>query len=261
VAISGRASASEHRQAFAADGVVCLRGVARPDIVAILRRAADRAADQPRPLRAEDGSVMTGKFLWMHDDDVLAVVGRLDVARRAGELLCATRVHLVYDEMFAKPPGRSRPTPWHQDQPHWPLAGRQLCSVWLALDRVTTTGGALRYLAGSHRDGTVWPAGSSAGPPPGADGERGRAYDLEPGDAVVHHAMTLHASYSNTDGVNARRAYVTRWAGDDVRYVAAPGRMSFVRGSRLADGDRLGPPFFPELWRQDGGNGDGTSDA
>jgi ectoine hydroxylase-related dioxygenase (phytanoyl-CoA dioxygenase family) len=193
---------------------------------------------------------MTGKFLWMHDDNVLAALAELDVARRAGELLSASRVHLLYDEIFAKPPGHSLPTPWHQDQPHWPLSGRQLCSVWLALDPVTMATGALRYLAGSHQDGTRLPAGEPGPDPLDAAWARERTYALEPGDAVVHHGMTVHSSYANTDDVNARRAYVTRWAGDDVRYSGAAGRMSFVAGSALTDGDELGPPFFPELWRR-----------
>src|SRR5450432_230270 len=99
MSISDRES---QREAFARDGVVCLRRVASPDVVALLRLAADRAADSAHPLRADDGSVMTGKYLWMHDDNVLAALAGLDLARQAGELLSATRVHLIYDEIFAK---------------------------------------------------------------------------------------------------------------------------------------------------------------
>jgi ectoine hydroxylase-related dioxygenase (phytanoyl-CoA dioxygenase family) len=226
---------------FERDGVLCVRALADRDTVEVLRRSADRVTESPRPVPAEDGSIMTGKYLWMYDDAVLAVLNSLPLARMACELVGSEIVHLVYDEVFMKAPRLGPATPWHRDQRHWPLEGRQLCSIWLALDHADARSAALRYLAGSHRERCLETGAAFEGWAGGAE----RTFALQPGDAVVHHAMTVHGSYVNTDPVNRRRAYVTRWAGSDVRFVANPGCMSFAAGSGMVAGAPLGPPFFP----------------
>jgi hypothetical protein len=233
----------EQLRIFERDGVLCVRALADGDTVEVLRRSADRVMESPRPMPAEDGSTMTGKYLWMYDDDVLASLHALPLARLASELVGSETVHLVYDEVFMKAPRLGPATPWHRDQRHWPLQGRQLCSIWLALDYADARSAALRYLAGSHQE-------HRPGTEEKFEGWAGRAersFALQPGDAVVHHAMTAHGSYMNTDPVNRRRAYVTRWAGGDVRFRPAPGCMSFAAGSGMIEDGRLGPPFFPEF--------------
>jgi hypothetical protein len=233
----------EQLRIFERDGVVCVRALADGDTLDVLRRSVDRVTESPRPVPAEDGSTMTGKYLWMYDDDVLAALHSLPLARMASDLVGSETVHLVYDEVFMKVPRLGPATPWHRDQRHWPLRGRQLCSIWLALDHTDARSAALRYLAGSHREHPRRTEEAVEGWAGGAE----RTFALQPGDAVAHHAMTAHGSYMNSDPVNRRRAYVTRWAGGDVRFRPASGCMSFAAGSGMIEGNPLRPPFFPEF--------------
>lgn len=53
---------------------------------------------------------------------------------------------LLYDQVFVKEPGTSSPTPWHQDQPYWPIKGWQIMSFWAALDPVTEESGGIQFI-------------------------------------------------------------------------------------------------------------------
>ena len=67
-------------------------------------------------------------------------------------------------------------------------------TIWFALDPVNTKNGCLRYLPGSHREEYA-----NVMPIPNIDQESTDivAAELEPGDAVVHSAHTVHWSGGN----------------------------------------------------------------
>ena len=67
-------------------------------------------------------------------------------------------------------------------------------TIWFALDPVNTKNGCLRYLPGSHREEYA-----NVMPIPNIDRESADviAAELEPGDAVVHSAHTVHWSGGN----------------------------------------------------------------
>lgn len=46
------------------------------------------------------------------------------------------------------------------------------------------------------------------------------AWDTQPGDAVVFHALTIHGATGNAHSKNKRRAYSMRFAGPDVRHAS-----------------------------------------
>ncbi|MNT53019.1 Phytanoyl-CoA dioxygenase (PhyH) [compost metagenome] len=72
--------------------------------------------------------------------------------------------------------------------------------------------------------------------------------ELEPGDAVVFDFRTVHGAAGNI-GSNRRRAFSTRFMGDDVRYVQRPGRTSPpFPGIDLNTGDRMREDWFPVVW-------------
>src|SRR5690606_31749019 len=117
---------------------------------------------------------------------------------------------LFYDQIFIKDPERSHATPWHQDAPYWPIEGEAL-TVWLALDAIDRESGGVRYIAGSHRWGVVYrptsrqqqDAWAQLDYPPMPDFDAQpptdlREWTVEPGDALIHHALTIHASGSNS---------------------------------------------------------------
>src|SRR5437867_9477138 len=73
-------------------------------------------------------------------------------------------------------------------------------------------------------------------------------YELEPGDCTVHHALLVHAAPGNMLAARRRRAVVTRWTGDDVRYAPKPKSQPLIRRPTIAAGS---PPRQRPLARRD----------
>ncbi len=53
--------------------------------------------------------------------------------------------------ILCKPPVNGREVPWHQDGEYWPMRPLATCSVWIALDPVSSENGCMRFIPGSHR--------------------------------------------------------------------------------------------------------------
>lgn len=70
----------------------------------------------------------------------------------AVEQLIGPDIALWNSSFFAKPAGRGKRTPWHQDGEYWPIVPLATCTAWLAIDDSTTENGCLQVIRGSHRD-------------------------------------------------------------------------------------------------------------
>ena len=66
----------------------------------------------------------------------------------AQAMLRASRVNLLYDQLFVKEVGADHPTRWHNDQPYWPVSGRDVVSIWVALDPTDADNGRLEFVRG-----------------------------------------------------------------------------------------------------------------
>jgi len=248
---------------YASTGVACVRGVVDAERIACLREVADEIAREGRPLFATNGEALPTSYLWLTHPACEAALLELPLARIAAELMGSRTARLFYDEIIAKPPGASRPTRWHQDASHWCVAGEQVCTLWLALDDVGPADGAVRYVPGSHCDGRVfrpaddngrpWFGAAGDPPPPQAvfEGLDSVSFTLEAGDAVVHQARVVHASFANRAGRHDRRAYVTRWLGDDAVYRGRGFDMPVPVVVPFEEGQPLAHDLFPLLHRQD----------
>ena len=75
------------------------------------------------------------------------------------------------------------------------------------------------------------------------------SWDLEPGDAVVFSALTLHAAAGNATAARRRRALSTRWTGDDARFVRRKKMITLIRDPGLKPGDPLDSDLLPVVWR------------
>ncbi len=256
-------------ETYARDGIVCLRQVFDPEWVAFLREqvAADMAApsEMHKNVDAKDG---TGHFFYdtfvsHHLPGFMRAVTDGPGAEAAGRVMGADKTNLIFDQLLVKEPGTSTETVWHHDLTYWPGAGEQIATLWLALDPVTAETGAVEYLKSSHRWGQKFLA-ISFNPEekytedlpevPDIEAERDRhdivSFDLEPGDCTIHHAATLHHAPGNTSSDVRRRAYVQRWAGDDVTYNPRPNLMAMKRDPGLAPGAGLDSTLFPAVWRR-----------
>jgi len=74
------------------------------------------------------------------------------------------------------------------------------------------------------------------------------AWDMEPGDVIAFHALTLHGASGNLSTARRRRAWATRWCGADARYAERVGQISPpLAGHGLKPGDKLACDLFPKV--------------
>ena len=105
-------------------------------------------------------------------------------------------------EMFAKPARVGSVVPHHQDNAYFNLTPPDCFTCWIALDASTEENGCVWYARGSHR-APVLPhkASGVAGNSMMADGVTAALDEvpglLRPGDAMLHHCLTLHRSEPN----------------------------------------------------------------
>jgi ectoine hydroxylase-related dioxygenase (phytanoyl-CoA dioxygenase family) len=168
--------------------------------------------------------------------------------------------------VLVKEPGTLERTPWHHDQPYYPIDGEQIVSLWIPLDPVPRAT-CPEFIVGSHRwgkwfmparfkDGAQWEAEDPRFVPmPDIEAERARhaiaAFDLEPGDCIAFHGLTVHGAPGNALATR-RRAFSARWTGDDATFVQRPGFMSPPPPERDGprEGAALDSPAFPVVWRE-----------
>jgi Phytanoyl-CoA dioxygenase (PhyH) len=260
-----------HIQAFQAEGAVILRGLLTKGELALLEKGIDENLARPSP-RAKVASTPDdpGFFLedfccWQENEAYRRVIFESALGEVGGRLMRSTTARLYHDHMLTKEPGTRARTPWHQDQPYYNISGRQNCSFWIPVDPVSRAA-TLEFVAGSHlgpwlmprsfmdAQAKWFPEGSLADLPDiEADRERYRilGWQLEPGDAVCFHMLTLHTS-AGVSGGRRRRVFSVRLLGDDVRH--APRRWTTspefpgLRES-LPAGAPMEHALFPLLWR------------
>jgi ectoine hydroxylase-related dioxygenase (phytanoyl-CoA dioxygenase family) len=119
-------------------------------------------------------------------------------------------IEFLSDKVVFKSKRVDYASPWHQDWPYW--EGAHKLSVWVALDPATPENGCLKILPGSHKQSLT-----HDGAEPGTtlfglrvdqstvDESQADILPCEPGDAVIFHDLTLHASCPNVTGAD-------RWA-------------------------------------------------
>jgi ectoine hydroxylase-related dioxygenase (phytanoyl-CoA dioxygenase family) len=249
------------------DGITCLRGVFDEDAVERFRRSVERAVSGEHETVMDYGSgrkFVNGMFLWTWDQDLQDLICRSHLPALAARLMESRKANLFFDQLFVKEPGSADyPTPWHHDQPYWPVKGSQVISIWIALDPVTRESGAVQYIRGSHRWNRRFQPQSFSGPnryamnpdfEPAANIRPERyddaiaSFELAPGDATVHHGLTLHAAGGNRSSRTRRRGYSIRFTGDDVTYDPQPWTFPLLRDPDIAPGAPMDCSLFPVLY-------------
>lgn len=255
-------------QAYRRDGAVCLRNPF-PGWLERLREGVEENLRAPSELatnhKLDDGK---GRFFedycsWQRIAAYKAFVEESPAAALAGALMGSETVRFFHEHVLIKEPGTSKETPWHHDMPYYPVDGQQTVSFWTALDPVAKAV-CPEFLAGSHLWGKLYyprlfddgsdydykDSGYETVPKIDRKAERILAWDLEPGDTIAFHYLTLHAAPGNS-GQGRRRGFSTRWLGDDVRFRKRLGVTSPpYPGLTFEDGDPLSKTLFPLIWRR-----------
>ena len=173
----------------------------------------------------------------------------------ARRLTGSDKVWLFHDQALVKKPGPSAASPWHQDQPYWPVKDPGMISCWMALDDVTIDKGCMQFIAGSHKWGE-FPPMSFTGDGPELDevlsDEHKAAWnpipvELKAGDCTWHHGLTWHFTKPNITN-EIRRALVTIYIPEGIRYVGDE-KMEHVLTPTItsAKGEQLSGTAFPLL--------------
>jgi ectoine hydroxylase-related dioxygenase (phytanoyl-CoA dioxygenase family) len=247
------------------DGIVCLRQLFDADAVAMVARVIAEETENPGPMMVDatrdgKGRFFGNTFLWKHYDALEDFVRNSPAADIASALFRSPKVNVIFDQFLAKEPGTETRTLWHHDQTYWPVAGDQVCTMWLALDPVSNDTGSVEYVCGSHRWGQRFKAVSfkddnlykeDLPPVPDIDALRDQyrivQFDMEPGDCTFHHGLTVHGAPGNSSPTAQRRAYIVRWAGEDATYHPRPNLQPMLHDPGIEAGGPLDCSLFPAV--------------
>jgi ectoine hydroxylase-related dioxygenase (phytanoyl-CoA dioxygenase family) len=258
-------------ETYRRDGVVLLRG-AFTDWVEPLRAGLERNLADPLSYcfpcestkEGEAGRFFDSYCNWPRIPEYLAFVTQSSAAAMAGRFMGSERAQLFHEHAFLKEPGTLHATPWHQDLPYYCCDGQQTVSIYIALDHAPEEV-AVRFAKGTHKGALYRPRDFLEGRDfdgfsavmeavPDVENKPGdydiAAWELEPGDTILFDFRTLHGTTS-AELKARRRAFSTRWLGDDVVYCERPGETSPpFPDIGLKPGDRMREDWFPVLWRR-----------
>lgn len=258
--------------AYHRDGVVCLKGILTPEEVELGRAGIDANMAAPSERanvasRPDDPGYFIEDFCnWQTNQQYHDLIFNSAAAAAAGMLMGSDKVRLYHDHLLVKEPGTKTKTPWHQDQPYYNIEGFQNCSMWAPMDPVAREA-TLEFVAGTHKgpwlmprsfmanDAKWFPEGSLADLPD-IEGDRSAfnilGWELEPGDAVFFHMLTLHAAAGS--GKGRRRVMSIRFLGDDIRHAPRKWKTSPAfpgLEAELPAGAPMEHPLFPVLWQKE----------
>lgn len=252
-------------EAFHADGAVVLRGLLDADELATLTSGIDAnlAAPSSRAKVAsaadDPGCFIEDFCTWSTNPAYEKVIRDSAISAVGAQLMRSRTARLYHDHLLVKEARTRQATPWHQDQPYYNVEGHQNVSFWIPVDPVPLDS-TLRFVAGSHLGPWLmprtfldaqakWFPEGSLEEMPAIDPATHRivGWDLEPGDAVAFHMLTLHGSAGST---SRRRVFSVRLLGDDMvhaprDWVTSPEFPGLV--DELPAGMPLDHPWFPIL--------------
>jgi phytanoyl-CoA hydroxylase len=208
--------------AFQRDGFIVVRRLVDAEVVQRMRAATERDIQQtigpieyeadlqypgaPASHQAAGGRTIR-RLKQAHSRDYVftewliqsKLTGRL--RQLLGPSLVCPLAH--HNCVMTKHPDFSSDTGWHQDIRYWAFQRPDLVSVWLALIPETERNGCLQVLPGSHR-WTIRPEQLDAASFFRSDLAENQALiaqrklvELQPGDVLFFHALTLHAATRN----------------------------------------------------------------
>jgi ectoine hydroxylase-related dioxygenase (phytanoyl-CoA dioxygenase family) len=255
------------------DGVVCLRGMVdkewtdrmRTASLAFMNRPGARARTVQKP--GETAKFYSAVFMCGQDPDFMAFRNESPVAEIGAALMRSPKVRFWYDQLFIKEPGTSAPTQWYHDLPFWPFRGEHLVSLWVAFTPVTKASSGIEYIKGSHKWGKFYRPVTPDEDPAFADpdlepcpnwseryGQPGLefvSWNLEPGDVVCHHPLTVHGAGGNKSASQGRIGLSVRFLGDDVQWDPRPYTVKIPVAPKVPAGAYpADDAVFPVIWER-----------
>ena len=249
--------------AFEQQGAVLIKG-ALNEWVEPLRKGIEKNLVSPGPFVRDYDEKENGRFFgdycnWQRFEEYRTFLYDSPAADIAGQLMRSTEVRLFHEHVLVKETSTAIPTPWHHDQPYYCVDGKQNCSLWLSLDTVPRET-AVEFVAGSHRwnkwflpqrfDRTPLYEDSRLETLPDIENNLDQyqilGWATEPGDVVAFHYLTLHGAPANASAKTRRRAFSSRWVGEDATFAVRGGKTSPpFPDCKLRHGEPLTGDEFP----------------
>ncbi len=214
-------------ESFQRDGYIKLKNLISPGALGQLREAMSQLLEQTASqLGSRFGSL---EMMWPDNSIVRQFVFSSRLARLASELLGVPKVRLYHDNGLSKQPGCGR-TPWHYDGHHFPIATKDVCTLWLPLQAIPDNMGPLGFARGLDLVDQVADIPFSKFDTSYDQRimerfrERGvqvdsSAFDL--GEASFHHNFSFHTAGPNRT-TTARMVLATTYFADGARVIDAP---------------------------------------
>jgi ectoine hydroxylase-related dioxygenase (phytanoyl-CoA dioxygenase family) len=243
---------------FREDGFLLVRDVFRPPEIDRFCRAIDEAirrrgeALAPMAERDDYDSMFTQNFnLWEDSEIARELTFDPRLAARASALIGASTVRVYCDQSFYKDPGSSETRP-HQDYPLFSIAQTDTVNAWVPLQGVGPDAGAIGYVKGSHRLGTVTSVDLALGRDPCAEEplrgmlEHAVYLDVPEGSVVFHHVSTFHLARPNRTSRTRKAFAITYFADGSTRGSAWP--HASVDRANIRTGEVIRGPATPVAW-------------
>jgi ectoine hydroxylase-related dioxygenase (phytanoyl-CoA dioxygenase family) len=173
------------------------------------------------------------------------------LAEMARRLTGASGIRMFHDHILWKMPGDSKPTPWHQDMPYWPMEQPLSLSIWLTVDDVNEENGCMMFVPRSQAAGKL-KAISLVEPEDifeyakdtDAGKERPIIARMRAGSCTFHSGLTFHYAHANrTD--TPRRVLAIIFMPDGTVYTGK--RHVVTDGVGLEEGKPFRGGLFPKL--------------
>jgi len=172
-------------------------------------------------------------------------------ADAAKQLTGADGIRLFHDHALFKMPQDSKPTPWHQDWPYWPMNETGAMSIWIALDDVDENNGCMMFVPKSQKIKNLKHVDLvnphdifSDGDATGLDRNQAAIVRMKAGSCTFHDGLTFHYAHANqTD--NPRRALAIIYMPDGTTFSGAG--HACTDGLNFNKDDVLRGGMFPKL--------------
>jgi ectoine hydroxylase-related dioxygenase (phytanoyl-CoA dioxygenase family) len=188
---------------------------------------------------------------WRDHGGMARVVLSNRFADAAKQLTGFGGIRLFHDHALFKMPQDSKPTPWHQDWPYWPMNETTALSIWIALDDVDENNGCMMFVPKSQKiknlkginlvnpEDIFSLSGASE-----IDRNTAAVVRMKAGSCTFHDGLTFHYANANrTD--KPRRALAVIFMADGTTFSGAPHVVT--DGLGIVTGDRLEGGLFAKL--------------
>ena len=198
-----------------------------------------------------DNVFMQRLNLWMDNSQMKKIMFDEQLGKMVCELEGMEGVRIWHDQALIKE-SWGNPTGFHIDNPYWSFHSKQACSIWVALDDVTTENGCLYFIPGSHIHGRFQDIniGPNLGDAfkffPEFKNTKPVAAVMKAGSCTFHNGLTIHGANGNMT-TGRRRAMTCAYMPEGSVFNGLQNVLPNAMFNTLKPGDVLNDDSFNPL--------------